>query len=327
LELLTADVKGAYIIPDIVDGSVPDTYVYIEKTLTEIFVRLYPELKQYVNPSGRLVFKLRKYLYGLPQAAFDFHQHPSDTMRQLGFIQLTSDNCMWKRGEGIMRICVCAHVDDLMAIGKPEALQAFERDIKTKYEITAQRGFKHSYIGLDITQLRGSMKIVVSQKGFQKELLNKYSEDIKLTKPSKTPCNETVVDDPPDIDNEYSKEKYAGAVMSLMWLSRLTRCDIAFAVNVYSKICRSPTPWCWKHVLKILSYLNRTGKYGILYEKVLRPTFTLSCDASHGIYPSGCGQQMVILTWGSGVVSAYSRTIRLITLSSTESEHMAVNEG
>jgi hypothetical protein len=36
---------------------------------------------------------------------------------------------------------------------------------------------------------------------------------------------------------------------------------------------------------------------------------------------------MVILTWGSGVISAYSRTIRLITLSTTESEHMAVNDG
>ncbi len=97
LELLTADIKGAYLIPDIVDGSEPDTYVCIEKTLTEIFVKLYPELKQYVNPSGRLVFKLRKYLYGFPQAAFHFHQHLSDTMRQLGFTQLTSDRCMWKR--------------------------------------------------------------------------------------------------------------------------------------------------------------------------------------------------------------------------------------
>jgi hypothetical protein len=51
--------------------------------------------------------------------------------------------------------------------------------------------------------LRGNMKIVVSQKGFQKELLNKYSEDIKLTKPSKTPREDTIVDDPPDIDKEY----------------------------------------------------------------------------------------------------------------------------
>ncbi len=294
MELLTADIKGAYLVPDIVEGSGPDTYIWIEKTLTEIFVKLYPELAQYVCPNWKLVFKLRKYLYGLPQAAFQFHQHLSDSMSRLGFTQLTSDRCMWKRGSGNMSVYACAHVDDLIVIGRPEGLQAFERDIKTKYEITVQKGFKHSYIGLDITQLRGSMKIVVSQKGFHKELLNKYSEDIKTSKPSKTPCDETITDDPPDTNMEYSKEKYAGAVMSLMWLSRLTRCDIAFAVNVCSRRCRAPTLWCWKHVLKILSYLNRTGVYGILYKKVPNPAFTLSCDASHGIYPSGRGHQMVI---------------------------------
>jgi hypothetical protein len=48
------------------------------------------------------------------------------------------------------------------------------------------------------------MKIVVSQKGFHKELLNKYSEDIKTSKPSKTPCDETITDDPPDTNMEYS---------------------------------------------------------------------------------------------------------------------------
>jgi hypothetical protein len=74
---------------------------------------------------------------------------------------------------------MCAHVDDLMAIERPEALQAFERDVKTQYEITVQRGYKLSYIGLDVTQLRGTMKIAVSQKRFHKELLSKYSEDIK----------------------------------------------------------------------------------------------------------------------------------------------------
>jgi hypothetical protein len=115
--------------------------------------------------------------------------------------------------------------------------------------------------------------------------------------------------------------------MSLMWLVRLTRCDIAFAVNVCSRRCRQPIVQCWKHVLKILSYLERTGVYGIVYEKVERPVFTLSCDTNHGLYPSGRGHQMVILRWGSGVICVYSKAIRLMTLFSTESEHVAVNEG
>jgi hypothetical protein len=80
-------------------------------------------------------------------------------------------------------------------------------------------------------------------------------------------------------------------------------------------------------VLRVLAYLKQTGVYGIVYERKPNPLFTISCDASHGIYPSGRGHQMVVLTWGSGMVATYSRVMKLITLSSTESEHVAVNDG
>ncbi len=132
-------------------------------------------------------------------------------------------------------------------------------------------------------KLQDSKKIIVSQKGFHRELISKYVEDIGRGKSCKTPCDATITDDPPDGDAEFSKEKYAGVVMSLMWLARLTKCDIAFAVNVCSRRCRAPIVWCWKHVVKILSYLERTGVYGIVYEKVPRPIFTLSCDAQSTI--------------------------------------------
>jgi hypothetical protein len=58
LELLTADIKGAYLIPDIVEGSGQNTYVWIEKSLTDMFVKLYPNLRTYVYHNGKLVFKL-----------------------------------------------------------------------------------------------------------------------------------------------------------------------------------------------------------------------------------------------------------------------------
>jgi hypothetical protein len=91
------------------------------------------------------------------------------------------------------------------------------------YDISVQRGFKHSYIGLDITQSRHNRNIIVSQKGFHKELINKYSEDIKGIKSYKVPCDVSITQDPPEGSESFSKERYAGAVMSLMWLSRLTR--------------------------------------------------------------------------------------------------------
>ncbi len=109
VELLTADIKGAYLIPDIAEGSGPDTYVWIEKSLTEMFVKLYPNLRTYVYHNGKLVFKLRKYLYGLPQAAFHFHRHLSESMKKLGFIQMKSDRCMWRRGTGTVTGLLVRH--------------------------------------------------------------------------------------------------------------------------------------------------------------------------------------------------------------------------
>jgi hypothetical protein len=275
LEILTADIKGAYLIPDIVEGTSPDVHVWIEKSLSAMFVEMYPNLREYMCDNGKLIFKLQKYLYCLPQAAFHFHQHLSERMKELGFTQLTSDRCLWRRGSGDMRIYVCAHVDDLMGIGKPCALVQFESDIKQVYDITVQRGHKHSYIGLDITQSRQNKNIIVSQKGFHKELINKYSEDIKSIKSYKVPCDATITQDPPEGSESFSKERYAGAVMSLMWLSRLTRCDIAFTVNVCSRRCKAPTRWCWQHVLRVLAYLKQTGVYGIVYERKPNPFLLL----------------------------------------------------
>ncbi len=152
-------------------------------------------------------------------------------------------------------------------------------------------------------QLPGSKKVIVSQKGFHRELVNKYADDIKTVRPRKTSCDPSITEDPSDNDPESSKEKYAGAVMSLMWLARLTRCDIAFADNVCSRRFKQPTVQCWKHTIKILSYLERTGAYRIVYEKVERPIFTLSYDASY---------QMVILRWDSGALCLHSKAIRLM---------------
>ncbi len=47
LELLTADIKDAYLIPDIVKGSARDIYVWIEESLAEMFVKLCPNLRAY----------------------------------------------------------------------------------------------------------------------------------------------------------------------------------------------------------------------------------------------------------------------------------------
>ncbi len=77
-------------------------------------------------------------------------------------------------------------------------------------------------------------------------------------------------------------------------------------------------------MLRVLAYLDQTQVYDIVYEKMLNLMFTLSCDTSNGNTPKWSDSQMVKLTWGSGVIAALY--MKLITLSSTESEHEAAND-
>ncbi len=64
---------------------------------------------------------------------------------------MRGDGCVWMRDKGDMKAYVCADVDDLLIIGKLEAVQQLKRDIDTKSTIVWTVGKQHSYIGLDIT--------------------------------------------------------------------------------------------------------------------------------------------------------------------------------
>ena len=52
----------------------------------------------------------------------------------------------------------------------------------------------------------------------------------------------------------------------LIYLSRCSRPDIAFAVNKASRNSEEPTVSNWKKVIHILQYLNTTKNYKIKYD-------------------------------------------------------------
>ena len=64
------------------------------------------------------------------------------------------------RGKWNMKVYVCAHVDDLLIVGKPEAVPQLKNAMDTKYTMVWIVGKLHSFIGLDIT-VTESHKILV----------------------------------------------------------------------------------------------------------------------------------------------------------------------
>ena len=82
------------------------------------------------------------------------------------------------RGKGDMKVYVCAHVDDLLIVGKPDAVRQFKNDMDTKYTMVWTAGKQHSYIGLDIT-VTDTHKILVSQKGYREDILKRFEYNNK----------------------------------------------------------------------------------------------------------------------------------------------------
>jgi hypothetical protein len=87
------------------------------------------------------------------------------------------------RVHGDMRVYVCAYVDDLLIIRKPEAVRQLKNDMDTKYAMVWAVGKQHSYMGLDIT-ITGSQKVLVSQKGYREDILKRFELYIDKNNPN-----------------------------------------------------------------------------------------------------------------------------------------------
>jgi hypothetical protein len=321
----THDVKGAYLIPDIDPGE-EATFIKVERTLATIMVEMHPELAVHVDATGALTFMLLKYLYGLPQAAFHFNAHLTASMLRMGFRVTEADRCCFVRGSGRTRIIVTAHVDDLLVVGGSRELDAFETQLSKAYEINTQRGAL-SYIGLDI-RLDGD-DILVSQSGYRLELLDRFSVDMKnLRRSVTTPTDRDLMKARPETDKLANQPHYLSMVMSLMYIARLTRPDILLAVTYLATRCTRPTMTDMYHATHVLRYLASVPNMVVRYRGGPGRTMTLSLqsDASHACHEDGRGHAGMFISLGSGFVACRATKIRMVTLSSTESEGVGVSE-
>ena len=90
---------------------------------------------------------------------------------------------------------------------------------------------------------------------------------------------------------------------------------------------KAPTSEDFDELSKLMKYLDTSGNWGIRYKKGVRAAIKEWCDSAHSLYLDGRGQMGLCMNLGSGMVFAKSNVIRIITLSSTESEWYCMCEG
>ena len=327
LSLMTADVKGAFLIPELSDGPTELTYIRVDKNLSDIITEVKPQWATLRNPNGTYTMKLQKALYGLPVSANKWMTHLNQTLAKLGFTPTNGDKCCFTRGAGTDMIIICVHVDDILGIGPQTQLDRFKSEITKEYDINVEMGRKHSYIGLDINQSTRDSTITVGQGGYRREVVNRFQHLIDRCRyDGKVPAGNNILGETPVSDDELvDRTDYMSIIMSVMFLARLTRADLLFTCNVLSTHCSEPRYSHFVLAVKMLKYLAVSDDYIIVYKPgAIVPD--IYADASHAIHKDGKGQGCIIAKAAGGVIFARSFKLKMITLSSTESEWIVMCE-
>ena len=327
----TTDIQGAFLIPDLAPGSVK-RHMLMDRIMSMRYVEKYPEFAGYLDSNGRLTLELLKYLYGLPEAAYQFWLYMTKWFKSHGYHPTVEDKCVFIGGAGSHRTWIGLLVDDLLLMGKPADLKYIEDMLDRDFKVKVDKNRRLSYIGLDLwKQDNGDM--LVGQGGCTIRVIERFKHLTVGMKRKVTTvgCHEafdrSVIRDGEDEPlNDRLKGVFLSAVMSLMFISRLTRYDMLFFNVFLATRCKDANKVDMMDLIRLLKYLEDSGVWVLRFKFKAKIRVLIWADASDRTHRDGHGQYGLAFSFGSAVFHCRSVKIKQQTRSSTESEWVSVSE-
>jgi len=306
-EIQQMDVRGAYL-----NGTIKEQ-IYMQQ----------PE--GYDDGTGHLCH-LIKSLYGLKQAGREWNNELNKQLESLGWRPTMVDPCMYvrKSPEGIEVVAVW--VDNLLLFASNESLMnKMKLELKSIFDIT-DLGEPAKIVGIEIERDRTKGTIMISQKQYIESILQK--EGLTDAHPVAVLMDPNIQLQPSEGEAQDKSNNFASLIRSLMYLAVVTRPDIAYAVFRLGSYMANPSMSHWAAAKRVLRYLSGTRSYGITYHaSEVRPgenQFFGYSDASYANNDDATSISGYVFSMGGGVITWGSRKQTSVSLSSTESEYVAL---
>ena len=306
-EIQQMDVKGAYL-----NGTIKE----------EIYMR---QPKGYDDGTGCLCH-LIKSLYGLKQAGRKWNNELNKQLESLGWIPTMVDPCAYARqtAEGIEVVAVW--VDNLLLfVSNKSLMKKVKLELESIFEIT-DLGEPAKIVGIEIDRDRAKQMITISQKQYIESILQK--EGLTDAHPVAMPMDPNIQLRPSEGEAQDKSNNYTSLIGSLMYLAVATRLDIAYAVFRLGSYMANPTMSHWVAAKRVLQYLSGTHSYGITYQadevKLGENQFFSYSDASYANNDDATSISGYTFIMGGGMITWGSKKQTSVSLSSTESEYVAL---
>jgi len=275
-------------------------------------------------PPGQALRILRS-LYGLKQAARDWHERCVKELRKLGFQQCSADPCLLTHST--RSIMLLLYVDDVGIASKSiHDVNWFKDEFKRIFKIK-DLGEMSKILGIRITRDRKNRTLRMDQTHYLEEVLDRLHMKKDKHAPTTLPMNGYDSLRPAGLkDERIDQRDYQHAIGSIMYAAIHTRPDIAFAVGRLSQYLSDPAKHHGQALKSLLKYLRSTIDKGIVYGSSGSSNLVGYSDSD---YATDKLDRKSILGYvymlGGGPISWISRKQKSVATSTTEAEYMALS--
>ncbi|UYV64622.1 hypothetical protein LAZ67_3001360 [Cordylochernes scorpioides] len=285
---------------------------------------LYMELPEGLHTKQtNKVCKLKKAIYGLKQAGRSWNTKIASTLIKNNFKQSIVDPCLFTKNEENHSIYLILYVDDMLLASDSEIIiQNTVKTLEKEFEIK-NLGDPTQFIGIEISRNREG-ELLLSQKNKIQELVERYN--LQEAKPTFTPMESGY----PGISDEKllpNNVQYQQLIGSLLYLSVVSRPDIAAPVCILSSRNQNPRNCDWNAAKRIVRYLKTTKELELRISNQKPPTLEAYSDAtwaSDNTDRKSLSGNLFLL--GSNPISWMTGKQGCVSLSSTEAELISAAE-
>ena len=214
--------------------------------------------------AGKLVWKLKKSLYGLKQSGKNWNECIHNFFIHSGFVRSDADPCLYHRTDDAGFVLLVVWVDDIVLSGTSlECLNVVKQLLKDRFKMKDLGSIK-SFLGIKFLQTEGG--IAMDQSVYLTNILEKF--DMSNAKPRSTPCelNPSASNPSQSIENQ-TPRRYREIVGSLIYAMTCTRPDICWVVTKLSQHLDNPDDADWVMIKHVLRYVKGTLNHKLLYTK------------------------------------------------------------
>ena len=242
------------------------------------------------------VLKLQKALYGTKQASKLWQDTLVRHLKSMGFHQLWNDPCIFMMKVRSHTLIVGVYVDDVvLAHDKPELLRWFAEKFTGEGGFNAtHKGKLDWFLGMAVDHHRDG-SITINQSKYVEKILGKFVPSHSTSSRAHTmPCNPDTFQRLTTSRNLAERERvsklpYLEVVGSLLYLSTMTRPDIAYHMSVLCSYMHDPSIDCYNAAIDLLLYVGHTKHYHLRYNGTVAAPDGLKDPSSADLIQKNCG--------------------------------------